>query len=162
MIAPTAKPVPKLHGANGRNIPWLLRAQAAARADHPFIIWAPFDQPATRISYAEFYSRVLSLAAGLRARGVREGDIVLLHMDNCPEFLLAWHACSQLGAVVVTTNTRSSEEELGYFINHCKAGVAITQPAYLPLVRRSGPQLSWVGCSDHDAGVAAKLADGAV
>jgi crotonobetaine/carnitine-CoA ligase len=105
---------------------------------------------------------VRSLASGLRARGVREGDFVLLHMDNCPEFLLAWHACSQLGAVVVTTNTRSSEEELGYFINHCKAGVAITQPAYLPLVKRSGPQLSWVGCIDHDAGVAAELTEGAV
>ena len=141
MIAPTAKPIPMLHGANGRNVPWLLRAQAAARADHPFIIWAPFDEAAADKTYGEFYSSVLALAAGLRERGVAQGDFVLLHMDNCPEFLQVWHACSQLGAVVVTTNTRSSEEELAYFIDHCKARVAITQPSYLPLVKRSGPQL---------------------
>ena len=127
MTAPTAKTVPILHGANGRNIPWLLKAQAEARADHPFIVWAPFDQEAETLSYSEFYGRVLSLAAGLRARGIGQGDFVLLHMDNCPEFLQTWHACSQLGAVVVTTNTRSSADELTYFIGHCKASAAITQ-----------------------------------
>ena len=81
----------------------MLKAQAQARPDHPFIIWAPFDLPPSVTTYAEFYIRVLSLAAGLRARGVVQGDFVLLHMDNCPEFLQCWHACSQLGAVVVTT-----------------------------------------------------------
>ena len=162
MIATTAKPVPQLHGANGRNVPWLLGAQAKARADHPFVVWAPFDLPATTITYREFHELVRSLAAGLRSRGVGQGDFVLLHMDNCPEFLQVWHACSQLGAVVVTTNTRSSEEELGYFIEHCKARVAITQPAYQALVQRAGPQLAWTACIDHDAGVAAGVADGVV
>lgn len=156
MNTPTAKPVPVLHGANGRNVPWLLQARAASRADHPFIVWAPFDAPSSSISYAQFYARVLSLATGLRARGVGQGDFVLLHMDNCPEFLQVWHACSQLGAVVVTTNTRSSEDELRYFIDHCKATVAITQPSYLGLVQRSGPQLHWTACIDHDAGAIAE------
>ncbi len=133
----------------------MLKAQAQARPNHPFIIWAPFDLPPSIITYAEFYSRVLSLAAGLRARGVVQGDFVLLHMDNCPEFLQCWHACSQLGAVVVTTNTRSSQDELGYFIDHCKATVAITQPGYLQLVHRSGPDLKWIACIDHDAGAPA-------
>ena len=152
----TVNPIPKLHGCNQRNVPWLLQARADSRADHPFIVWAPFDQPSTSISYAEFYASVLSLAAGLRERGVQQGDMVLLHMDNCPEFLQTWHACSQLGAVVVTTNTRSSEEELGYFIEHSQAKVAITQPCYATPVQRSGPQLQWLACLDHDAGVAAE------
>jgi len=162
MSAPTAKPVPTLHGANGRNVPWLLRARAESRADHPFIVWAPFDRPGYSLSYAGFYQRVLSLAAGLRARGVQQGDFVLLHMDNCPEFLQTWHACAQLGAVVVTTNTRSSQDELSYFIDHCGARVAITQPTYLPLVQASGPQLQWVAAIDHDAGAPAGVPAGTV
>jgi crotonobetaine/carnitine-CoA ligase len=152
----TPKAVPKLHGCNRRNVPWLLKARAESRSDHPFIIWAPFDAPSQSISYGEFYQGVLSLAAGLRQRGVSPGDFVLLHMDNCPEFLQTWHACSQLGAVVVTTNTRSSEDELAYFIEHCGAGVAITQPAYAHRVARSGPKLEWIASLDHDAGAAAE------
>jgi crotonobetaine/carnitine-CoA ligase len=145
-------------------VPWLLQARARNRADHPFIIWAPFDQPHSSISYAQFYASVLSLAAGLRERGVRQGNMVLLHMDNCPEFLQTWHACSQLGAVVVTTNTRSSEEELAYFIEHSQAEVAITQPCYAERVHSSGPRLRWLASLDHDAGVAseAHLTTGAV
>ncbi|MBT4522175.1 MAG: AMP-binding protein [Halieaceae bacterium] len=154
--APTSKPVPRLHGVNQRNVPWLLKARAESRAQHPFIVWAPFDAPSQSISYGQFYQSVLSLAAGLRGRGVGQGDFVLLHMDNCPEFLQTWHACSQLGAVVVTTNTRSSGEELAYFIDHCGARVAITQPAYRQRVQTAGPQLEWVACLEHDAGAAPK------
>ncbi|MCB1845229.1 MAG: AMP-binding protein, partial [Halioglobus sp.] len=76
---------------------------------------------------------------------------------NCPEFLQCWHACSQLGAVVVTTNTRSSQEELAYFIDHCQARAAITQPEYFERIRSAGPALAWLGCIDHDAGQAATL-----
>lgn len=141
-----AKTAPLLHGCNGRNVPWLLRARAENRPDHPFIIWAPFDAPAQSISYGEFYQQVLSLAAGLRQRGIEQGDFVLLHMDNCPEFLAVWHACSQIGAVVVTTNTRSSEEELSYFIGHCQPVAAITQASYLEMVQRGGPKLQWIAC----------------
>jgi crotonobetaine/carnitine-CoA ligase len=149
--------VPRLHVANQRNVPWLLRARAETRADHPFIVWAPFDRPSESITYRVFYDSVLRLAAGLRARGVQCGDFVLLHMDNCPEFLQCWHACSQLGAVVVTTNTRSSQEELAYFIDHCQAKAAITQPEYFERIRAAGPALAWLGCIDHDAGKAATL-----
>jgi crotonobetaine/carnitine-CoA ligase len=132
MTSPTVKPVPRLHGCNQRNVPWLLKARAEARGDHPFIVWAPFDQPSSSITYRDFYAGVLSLAAGLQAGGVGRGDFVLLHMDNCPEFLQTWHACSQLGAAV-----------------------AITQPAYAAMVQRSGPTLRWVACLDHDAGAVA-------
>ncbi len=150
--SPSCRKVPRLHGSNQRNVPWLLRWRAESRGNHPFIVWAPFDAPSQSISYVEFYASVLSLAAGLRERGVQQGDFVLLHMDNCPEFLQAWHACSQLGAVVVTTNTRSSGEELNYFIEHCSASVALTQPAYLQRVSGAGEQLAWVACIEHDAG----------
>src|ERR1700754_5246076 len=89
----------------GLDVPWLLRMRAETRRDHPFLIWAPFDAPARHWCYGEFHDRVGALAAGLAARGIKPGDYVLIHLDNCIEALLAWFACIELGAIAVTTNT---------------------------------------------------------
>ena len=117
MPAPTAKKLGKLHPFTGQDMPWLLRAQAERRKDHPFIIWAPFDRPSASWTYGEFYQATRKIAAGLLERGIEPGDYVLLHMNNCPEFLMTWHACSMIGAIIVTTNTRSAKDELTYFID---------------------------------------------
>ena len=68
---------------DGLDVPWLLRMRAEVRRDHPFLIWAPFDAPARKWSYGEFHERVGALAAGLARRGIRQGDYVLIHLDNC-------------------------------------------------------------------------------
>ncbi len=136
-----------------------MQARAEDRAEHTFLIWAPFDAPAEKWTYADFHAEVCALAAGMKDRGVERGDVVLLHMENCPEFLLSWHACARLGAVVVTTNTRSSADEMEYFLDDCGATVAITQPKFESLVRDAGPKLEWVTVTDQrrrgDAGDAA-------
>jgi len=87
----------------GLDVPWLLRMRAEKRRDHPFLIWAPFDAPARSWTYGEFHERVGALAAGLVARGIKPGEFVLIHLDNCVEAVLAWFACVELGAIAVTT-----------------------------------------------------------
>ena len=114
----------------GMDVPWLLRMRAETRRDHPFLIWAPFDAPARIWNYGEFYARVGALAAGLVGRGIKPGEYVLIHLDNCVEAMLAWFACVETGAIAVTTNTRSAPAEMEYFAGHCGAVAAITQPAY--------------------------------
>lgn len=142
MTAPTAPKAPRLHAFTGHDVPWLLRAQAERRADHPFIVFAGFDGPAQRWSYREFHAAVGRLARSLSSvHAIRRGEFVLLHMDNCVEFLLAWHALARIGAVAVTTNTRSSGEELAYFASHCAAVAAVTQPRYEALLRAAAPAL---------------------
>jgi len=136
----------------GIDVPWLLRRRAETRRDHPFLIWAPFDAPARAWAYGEFHDRVGALAAGLWARGVRPGEFVLIHLDNCIEAMLAWFACAELGAVAVTTNTRSAPAELAYFADHCGAVAAITQPAYAEMVAAHGRHLSWLAVTSHDEG----------
>ena len=121
-------------------MPWLLKMRAEVRRDHPFLIWAPFDAPARRWSYGEFHERVGALAAGLAKRGIKPGEYVLIHLDNCIEALLAWFACVELGAIAVTTNTRSAPAEIEYFADHCGAVAAITQPAYAEIVAAELPQ----------------------
>ncbi|HEY3796503.1 MAG TPA: AMP-binding protein, partial [Bradyrhizobium sp.] len=138
----------------GLDVPWLLRMRAEARRDHPFLIWAPFDAPARIWRYGEFHERVGALAAGLMARGVKPGEFVLIHLDNCIEAMLAWFACAELGAIAVTTNTRSAPAEMEYFAGHCGAVAAITQPAYAETLSAHCRNLRWIAVISHDAGTA--------
>jgi crotonobetaine/carnitine-CoA ligase len=136
------------------DVPWLLKMVAETRRDHPFLIWAPFDAPARHWTYGEFHDRVGALAAGLVRRGIKPGDFILVHLDNCIEAMLTWFACAELGAIVVTTNTRSAPAELDYFAGHCGAVAAITQPAYAELVAANCRNLRWIAVISHDAGAA--------
>jgi carnitine-CoA ligase len=138
----------------GMDVPSLLRMRSETRSEHPFLIWAPFDAPSRAWTYSEFHERVGALAAGLKARGVRPGEFVLIHLDNCIEAMLAWFASVELGAVAVTTNTRSAPAEMEYFANHCGAVAAITQPAYAEMISANCRNLRWLAVIGHDAGAA--------
>src|SRR5258705_1913900 len=128
--------------------------RAQPRREHPFLSWAPFDAPARIWSYGEFHERVGALAAGLKARGVKPGEFVLIHLDNCIEAMLAWFACAELGAIAVTTNTRSAPAEMEYFADHCGAVAAITLPAYAEIIATHCRSLRWLAVISHDAGAA--------
>ncbi len=136
----------------GVDVPWLVDLRARTRRDHPFLIWEPFEGPGETLSYGAFRHRVGRLAAGLARRGLKPGDFLLVHLDNCLETILAWYAAAMLGAVAVTTNTRSSAEELSYFAEHCGAAAAITQPAYAELVNAACRHIQWLAVTAHDAG----------
>jgi carnitine-CoA ligase len=138
----------------GLDVPWLLELRSQTRRDHPFLIWAPFDAPSRTWTYGEFHDRVGALSAGLVKRGVKPGEFVLIHLDNCIEAMLAWFACVELGAIAVTTNTRSAAAELNYFAGHCGAVAAITQPAYAELIAANCRDLRWIAVTAHDAGAA--------
>src|SRR3954469_13755527 len=138
----------------GLDVPWLLRMRSQSRRDHPFLIWAPFEGPARTWNYGEFNERVGALAAGLVSRGIRPGEYVLIHLDNCIEAMLAWFACVELGAIAVTTNTRSAPAEMEYFADHCGAVAAITQPAYAGTIAAHCRGLRWIAVISHDAGAA--------
>lgn len=155
MPAPTAKKISVTHPFTGRDLPWLLNTRAEVSAEHTFLIWEPFEGESGRWTYREFAHEVASVAAGLVARGISQGDFVLIHLGNCPEFLIAWFACSRVGAVAVTTNTRSSQEELSYFATNSNAVAAITQPALLDLVQNSSTNFKFVACTKTDLGAAA-------
>ncbi len=136
----------------GIDLPWLVATRARSRHDHPFLVWEPFEGHGETLTYGAFHVRVGRLAAGLAARGIRPGDFILIHLDNCLEAILAWYACAELGAIAVTTNTRSAADEIAYFADHCGAIAAITQPAYAETINRSCPHLRWLAVTAHDAG----------
>lgn len=152
MPAPTARPVPRLHPFVGLDVPWLLHERARTQGDRPYLIWEPFEGAGRSFSYRQFEAAVERFAAGLWARGIRKGDFFLIHLGNCPELLIAWHACSRIGAVAVTTNTRSSQAELSYYVANCGAVAALTQPAHVDLVAASAPALRFLAATETDQG----------
>ncbi|GAA3384133.1 class I adenylate-forming enzyme family protein [Cryptosporangium minutisporangium] len=138
----------------GQDVPWLLAGWAERQPDKTFLIWAPHSGPGRSWTYAQFWADVRSIAAGLARRGVRAGDKVLLHADNCPEGVLSWYACATLGAVTVTTNTRSAPDEISYFTAKTGCVAAITQPEYAAQVAAAAPDLKWmavIGDATFDA-----------
>ena len=72
----------------------------AGRGDQVAII---HDSPITgtihKITYAELKDRVASLAGALRAKGVEQGDRVIIYMPMVPEAVEAMLACARIGAV---------------------------------------------------------------
>ncbi len=141
-----------LHPFTAMDVPWLLAQRALTRPEHPFIVWAPFDGPAQTFGYGEFQHRVERVAGGLWQRGVRRGERVLIHLDNCPEALLAWYACARIGAVAVTTNARAAGDELAYYAEHSEAVAGITQPRFAELVAANCPGLRWLAVTASDNG----------
>ncbi len=78
------------------------------------------------LSYRELHAQAEALAGWLRARGVQRGDRVLLFLQNCPQFLVAFYAIQRADAVVVPVNPMNKADELGHYIADPQARVAIT------------------------------------
>jgi len=137
---------------HGQDIPWLLQHWADKKPDHPALIWEPFEGDGRTWTYAELVAATRDLAAGMRDHGIELGDKVLIHAENCPEMLLAWLACATLGAVAVTTNTRSAPTEVGWFIDHSQCVAAITQPEFVGHVGAASRDLRWVAVMGGPSG----------
>lgn len=133
---------------HGQDIPRLLGHWATQRPDHPALVWDPFEGEGRSWTYAQVRDDVHRLAAGLVTRGIGVGDKVLVHSENCPEMVLAFLACATLGAVAVTTNTKSVASEMEFFVTKARCVAAITQPQYAALVAEAAPELRWIAVTD--------------
>jgi len=139
------KKCPALHSFTGCDVPWLLDQQSRARPDKTFLVWEPYEGETRQWTFAEFNEETKAFATGFAAHGVRAGDFVTIHMENCPEFLFAFFACARIGAIAVTTNTGSTAEELEYFLADSRSGFVVTQPKFVPLLQSVG--LKWIACT---------------
>ena len=137
---------------HGQDIPALLAHWAERKADHPALVWSPKEGDGRRWTYSELLTDVRRVSAGLAAKGVSKGDKVLIHAENCPEMVLTWLACAHLGAVGVTTNTKSVGAEMTYFAEHTGAVAAVTQPQYAAMVAAAAPGLRWIAVTDDNSG----------
>lgn len=55
-------------------------------------------------------------ANGLLDIGIQKGDRVALHLENCPQFVIAFYGIIKMGAVVVACSPMYKQDELNYVL----------------------------------------------
>ena len=93
------------------------------------------------LSYAELLRQAEALAGWLQAQGVQRGDRVLLYMQNCPQFVVAFYAIQRADAVVVPVNPMNRVDEFGHYITDPQACVAITSADLAATVAEASQRL---------------------
>lgn len=113
-------------------VPEFLLAHADVRPDATAVV----DGPSGRtVTYGELRRDVRRCAAGLRARGLRPGDVVAIVAPNGPEWLVACLGAMAAGGVVSGINPLYTADEIAPQLRDHGAPVVVTIPPFLPLVR---------------------------
>lgn len=97
-----------------------------------------------QISYSEFLESVNKASRAFQDLNIGKGDKICLLLRNCPEFLFAWLALAQIGAVAVFINTALKEREIHYIANHSEAKAILTTSDFLRSVRLGKPELTYL------------------
>ncbi|CAG9171967.1 Acetyl-coenzyme A synthetase [Cupriavidus laharis] len=67
-------------------------------ADKTAIVFEADDGTVTRVSYRDLHAKVCRFANGLKSRGIKKGDRVVIYMPMSVEGVVAMQACARLGA----------------------------------------------------------------
>jgi fatty-acyl-CoA synthase len=82
------------------------------------------------VSFRELAAESRRVAQGLRGAGVQPGDCVALWLPNVTAWLATFLACAQLGAVVVSVNTRFRSHELADILQRSRARMLVFWPGF--------------------------------
>jgi long-chain acyl-CoA synthetase len=88
------------------------------------------------MTYKELDRMIDKLAWGLIGLGVKKGDRVAIHMENCPQFVMAYFAAQRAGGTVVPVNPMFKHAELEYELNDAGAETFIGLDSLYPDVEK--------------------------
>ena len=128
------------------NLVTMFFARAAEKGAAPFL-WAKSGGAWRSISWSEAAERVSSLAAGLRALGLRTGDMVMLVSENRPEWCLSDLAIMAAGCVTVPAYTTNTERDHSHILQDSGAKAVIVSTA--KLARPLLPAAIRSNCCEH-------------
>lgn len=111
--------------ADAATVPGVLRHQAHARPDHPFLVC-----DGERISYAEADRRSARLARGLIALGAGKGTHVGLLYPNGTAFAVGALAAARIGAVVIPFSTFVTAPEMRQQLLDSDARILLSADAF--------------------------------
>jgi long-chain acyl-CoA synthetase len=109
---------------------------------HPALIYGSVVEPLgnllldRKISFRRLCDLTTRFAAGLQALGVEKGDRVIIHLPNCPQFVIATYATLMIGAIAVPSNPEYVARELKYQLNDSGAKVIVTLTLTYPTVKQ--------------------------
>ena len=85
-------------------------------------------------TYAQLDERATRLANHLSSIGIRRGEHVGIHAQNCHEWVESFYACCKIGAVPVNVNYRYVEAELRYLYDNSDCVAVIAAPEYVSAI----------------------------
>ncbi|MEI2732242.1 MAG: long-chain-fatty-acid--CoA ligase [Dermatophilaceae bacterium] len=154
-VFPAATPPPGPHDAFypadcPRDIPvpdesvWrALERNAAERPDERGLVF--FGRVWT---WRQVYDEAQALAGALAGLGLGRGDRLLLFMQNCPQFVVAFYAAMRLDAVVVPANPMYHGPEVAHYIGDSGARIGVAS-ADIAGELVEGSQLAEQGGLEH-------------
>jgi long-chain acyl-CoA synthetase len=89
-----------------------------------------------RLSYREVDRLVDRMAAGLQSLGLNNGERVAIHLPNCPQFLIAYHAILRAGGIAVPCNPLYVAREMEHQLNDSGAEAIITMTPFYSIIRQ--------------------------
>ena len=117
--------------AEPRSIPELLQHRVAAAPDKIFLVSEADNR---QYFYKEFEAAVMRTARLLAAKGVEKGDVVSLLLPNSVEYVIAYFACWQIGALAGPINSLLKSQEIAYVISNSEARALLVNSEFLPLI----------------------------
>ncbi|KAJ7949871.1 4-coumarate--CoA ligase like [Quillaja saponaria] len=111
-------------------------------ADRPCLIVGATGRTYT---FAETHLLSQKTAAGLSKLGIKKGDVVMILLQNCAEFIFSFMGASLIGAVTTTANPFYTSSEIFKQFNVSKAKLIITQSQYVDKLRETGDNYPKLG-----------------
>ena len=131
-----------------RNIPELLRQRASVSPDKVFLL---SEADKRQFTYREFEAAVRRVAGMLAAHGVGKGDVVSLLLPNSAEYIIAYFACWQLGALAGPVNGHLKAQEIEYVVSNSEAKLMLVNSEFLGKVETSRvPRVVFDSVSERD------------
>ena len=112
------------------NLVTMFFAHAAEKGDAPFL-WRKDAGQWQPLAWSEVARQVASLAAALKAQGLRPGDPVMLVSENRPEFCIADLGIMAAGCVTVPTYTTNTTRDHQHILTDSGARAVIVSTAKL-------------------------------
>jgi long-chain acyl-CoA synthetase len=134
-----------------QSVPELLKQRVSVAPDKPFLF---SEADKRQFTYKEFEAAVMRTARMLAAKGVRKGDVVSLLLPNSVEYVIAYFACWQIGALAGPINSLLKSQEIAYVISNSEARALLVNSEFLPLIetiRNEVPTLQAIVTFDNEA-----------
>ena len=92
-----------------------------------------------RYTYRDLETRLKTLAKGLSAQGIGQGDVVAIMDWDTHRYFECFFAVPMLGAVLHTVNIRLAPAQIAYTIDHAEDDVILVHADFLPLMEEVMP-----------------------
>ena len=139
-----------------QNIPELLKQRVNAAPDKPFLF---SEADGRKFTYREFEAAVNRTARLLAGNEVGKGDVVSLLLPNSVEYVIAYFACWQIGALAGPINSLLKAQEIEYVISNSEARALLVNSEYLPIINQLQNTLHAIITFDNEADATSNVSE---